>query len=87
MDREFFYCPTALLPNLEHHHFKYGLFRQPGDLHVHMFGTATLSFADKVRIEPGDVMEIEASEFGLPLRNPLAIAAPSAPGAVRVRML
>jgi hypothetical protein len=52
-----------------------------------MFGTATLSFADKVRIEPGDVMEIEASEFGLPLRNPLAIAAPSAPGAVRVRML
>ena len=75
------------IANLEHHHFKYGLFRQPGDLHVHMFGTATLSFADKVRIEPGDVMEIEASEFGLPLRNPLAITAPSAPGAVRVRML
>jgi hypothetical protein len=75
------------IANLEHHHFKYGLFRQPGDLHVHMFGTATLSFADKIRIEPGDVMEIEAPEFGLPLKNPLAIAAPSAPGAVRVRML
>jgi hypothetical protein len=73
--------------NLEHHHFKYGLFRQPGDLHVHMFGTATLSFADNIRVEPGDLMEIEAPGFGLPLRNPLAVAAPVGPGAVRVRML
>jgi hypothetical protein len=61
--------------NLEHHHFKYGLFRQPGDIHVHMFGTATLSFGDGIRTEEGDVFEIEAAEFGLPLRNPLAIAA------------
>lgn len=60
------------IANLEHHHFKYGLFRQPGDVHVHMFGTATLSFADGVRAEPGDVFEIEAEPFGLPLRNPLA---------------
>lgn len=62
------------IANLEHHHFKYDLFRQPGDLHVHMFGTATLSFADGVKPEPGDVFEIEAPEFGLPLRNPLAVA-------------
>ncbi|RDL50626.1 hypothetical protein BLJAPNOD_01748 [Ensifer sp. M14] len=61
--------------NLEHHHFKYGLFRQPGDVHVHMFGTATLSFGDGLRTEEGDVFEIEAAEFGLALRNPLAIAA------------
>jgi hypothetical protein len=61
--------------NLEHHHFKYGLFRQPGDIHVHMFGTATLSFGDGVRTEEGDVFEIEADGFGLPLRNALAIAA------------
>ncbi|MFO1143830.1 MAG: AraD1 family protein [Amaricoccus sp.] len=65
--------------NLEHHHFKYGLFRQPGDLHVHMFGTATLSFADGIKPEPGDVFEIEAAAFGLPLRNPLEVAAPDAP--------
>lgn len=58
--------------NLEHHHFKYGLFRQPGDLHVHMFGTATLSFADGVKTQSGDVFEIEAAPFGLPLTNPLA---------------
>lgn len=63
------------IANLEHHHFKYALFRQPGDLHVHMFGTATLSFADGVTAEPGDVFEIEAEAFGLPLANPLAVEA------------
>lgn len=63
------------IANLEHHHFKYALFRQPGDLHVHMFGTATLSFADGVTAEPGDVFEIEAPAFGLPLANPLAVEA------------
>jgi len=62
--------------NLEHHHFKYTLFRQPGDVHIHMFGTATLSFADGVRAEAGDVFEISAPDFGLPLRNPLKIEAP-----------
>lgn len=71
------------IANLEHHHFKYGVFRQPGDVHVHMFGTATLSFADGVKTEPGDVFEIEAKEFGLPLRNPLKLARAMAPVAVR----
>ena len=60
------------IANLEHHHFKYDLFRQPGDIHVHMFGTATLSFADGIKTEPGDVFEIEESQFGLPLRNAVA---------------
>ncbi|MDO6412842.1 GguC family protein [Sphingomonas sp. BIUV-7] len=62
------------LANLEHHHFKYDLFRRPGDLHVHFFGTATLSFSDGIKTEPGDVFEIEAAPFTLPLRNPLARA-------------
>lgn len=57
------------IANLEHHHFKYRLFRQPGDLHVHMFGTATLSFADRVSCADGDLFEIFAPEFGLALRN------------------
>jgi hypothetical protein len=56
--------------NLEHHHFKYEMFRQPGDVHVHFFGTATLSFSDGVQAQDGDVFEIEAAPFGLPLRNP-----------------
>lgn len=64
------------IANLEHHHFKYSVFRQPGDVHVHMFGTATLSFADGIRAAPGDIFEISVPDFGLPLSNPLAVAAP-----------
>jgi hypothetical protein len=70
------------LRNLEHHHFKYALFRRPGDVHVHFFGTATLSFAAGVQVQAGDVLEIEAQPFRLPLRNPVA-RADSAFAAVR----
>ncbi len=59
------------IANLEAHHFKYALFRRPGDVHVHFFGTATLSFSDGIKAEKGDVFEIEAEPFGLPLRNRL----------------
>jgi hypothetical protein len=69
--------------NLEHHHFKYDLFRRPGDLHVHFFGTATLSFADGIKTRAGDIFEIEALPFQLPLRNPLRTVAAPRPG-VRV---
>jgi len=62
------------LRNLEHHHFKYALFRRPGDVHVHFFGTATLSFADGIETRQGDVFEIEAPPFRLPLRNSLGKA-------------
>ena len=70
------------IANLEHHHFKYGLFRRPGDIHVHFFGTATLSFSDGVRTQAGDIFEIEAAPFTLPVRNPIAVEAP-APVSVR----
>lgn len=67
------------IANLEHHHFKYAIFRKPGDLHVHFFGTATLSFSDGVRTQGGDVFEIEAPPFRLPLRNALGkMQAPAA---------
>ena len=59
------------LANLEHHHFKYAGFRRPGDVHVHFFGTATLSFADGFTARPGDRFEIEAAPFALPVSNPL----------------
>lgn len=59
--------------NLEYHHFKYDMFRRPGDVHVHFFGTATLSFSDGIKTVEGDMFEIEAPRFGLPLRNPLKI--------------
>ncbi|MQP68134.1 FAH family protein [Niveispirillum sp. SYP-B3756] len=63
------------LANLEHHHFKYDLFRRAGDVHVHFFGTATLSFSDGVRTQEGDVFEIAAAPFTLPARNRLKRAA------------
>jgi len=60
------------ITSLEHHHFKYQMFRKPGDVHCHFFGTATLSRNAGVVTQPGDVFEISASEFGCPLRNALA---------------
>lgn len=62
--------------NLEFHHFKYPLFCQPGDVHVHFFGTATLSYSDGIHTQPGDIFEIEAPPFALPLRNTLRQAGP-----------
>jgi hypothetical protein len=59
--------------NLEAHHFKYDWFRRPGDIHVHTFGTATLSVASGISTQRGDIFEISAPEFGLPLVNPLAV--------------
>ena len=72
------------LANLEWHQFKYAQFRRPGDVHVHFFGTATLSFADGVKTEPGDEFEIEAGPFRLPLRNRLVRTEVAPP---KVRML
>jgi hypothetical protein len=72
------------IANLEHHHFKYPQFRRPGDVHVHFFGTATLSFADGVRTETDDVFEVEAAPFLLPLRNRLTIASETP---VKIRVL
>ncbi len=60
------------IAGLEHHHFKYEMFRWPGSVHVHFFGTATLSFAAGVRTRPGDRFEIECADFGKPLCNTLA---------------
>lgn len=71
------------LENLEYHHFKYSQFLQPGDVHIHFFGTATLSFAQGVRTQPGDVFEISLAEFGAPLINGIrAVDAVFAPGTI-----
>lgn len=59
--------------NLEFHHFKYDLFKRPGDVHIHFFGTATLSFADGISVKPGETFEIEAPAFGPALRNTLRV--------------
>ena len=57
------------LANLEHHHFKFAAHRQPGMVHIHFMGADCLSFGEGVRLQPGDVTEIQFAEFGRPLRN------------------
>jgi len=72
--------------NLEHHHFKYAAHRRPGDVHIHFFGADVFSFGEGVQLQDGDVMEIELSGFGRPLRNPLRVAR-SAPTLVQIEGL
>ena len=72
------------LENLEYHHFKYAQFLRPGDVHVHFFGTATLSFADGIKAQPGDRFEVSLEAFGEPLRNGIDVhRAAIAPGGVK----
>ncbi|WP_304516996.1 AraD1 family protein [Cecembia rubra] len=59
------------IANLEYHHFKYDMFRQPGDVHVHYFGTSVASFADGIEVQNGDRFEISIPELGKPLINTL----------------
>ena len=57
------------LANLEHHHFKFDVHRQPGSVHVHYFGAAALSFGDGIVLQDGDWSEVHFDGFGRPLRN------------------
>lgn len=61
------------LANMEHHHFKYEAHRRPGDVHVHFFGAAALSFGHGITLADGDVMRIQFAGFGRALRNPVRI--------------
>lgn len=75
-------CHT--IENLEYHHFKYDQFLRPGDVHVHFFGTATLSCADGVVTQEGDAFEISIEGFGEPLVNTVSRVTPRCrPGAVQ----
>ena len=64
-------CHT--IENLEFHHFKYSQFLRPCDVHVHFFGTATLSFAGGFKAQAGDVFEIGIREFGKALVNQIEL--------------
>jgi hypothetical protein len=72
--------------NLEHHHFKYGAHRRPGDVHIHFFGADAFSFGEGIELADGDVMEIELEGFGRALRNPIRIDR-SAPAFVSIQAL
>jgi len=55
--------------NIEFHHFKHDQFLVPGDVHVHYFGTATLSFAEGIKVDASCRFEISAPQFGRALVN------------------
>ena len=74
------------LENLEHHHFKYAQHRQPGDAHIHFFGTGGFSFGSGIQLEDGDDMIVTFETFGRPLRNPIRIA-PKPPNLLAVHAL
>lgn len=57
------------IANLEFHHFKYRSFLRPGDVHIHFFGTATLSFGDGFETLEGDEFELSCDLFGRALCN------------------
>jgi hypothetical protein len=59
--------------NLEYHHFKYKQHRVPGDVHLHFFGTATVSFVDNIQLQAGDVFEVDLPALGATLVNRLVI--------------
>lgn len=74
------------LANLEHHHFKFEDHRLPGDVHVHFMGADTLSFGEQVRLQAGDVTEVQFEGYGRALRNTIAAQQPLA-SAVSVKTL
>lgn len=57
------------LANMEDHHFKYPQFRRPGDVHMHFFGAAKLSFGNCEPLAEGDRIRIEFEGMGAPLVN------------------
>lgn len=61
------------LANIEHHHFKYGEHRRPGDAHLHFLGSDAFSFGDGIVLESGDRMVIHWTGYGRALRNPVWI--------------
>jgi hypothetical protein len=66
------------LVNIEDHHFKYLSHRQPGDIHVHFFGTSKLSFQQRNwTYQNGDLIEVAFAGLGAPLYNPVLRHEPS----------
>jgi hypothetical protein len=61
------------LANLEHHHFKFAAHQQPGIVHVHFMGADCLSFGEGIRLQSGDVTEIQFEGFGRALQNSITL--------------
>jgi len=56
--------------NMEYHHFKYDLHRNPGDVHLHFFGTSQLSYSSRDwKFKSGDKISVFSKEFEGKLEN------------------
>jgi hypothetical protein len=64
---------THSLENLEYHHFKYSGHRIPLQAHIHFFGADAFSFGKGIKLQDGDVMEVEWKQLGRGLRNTVKI--------------
>jgi hypothetical protein len=74
------------LANCEDHHFKYPQHRQPGDVHLHYFGTSKLSFGDRDwKYQAGDTIRISSPGFSADLVNPVVSSAEDAKNPVAVQ--
>jgi hypothetical protein len=61
------------LENLEYHHFKYAGHRLPLQAHVHFFGADAFSFGKGIKLDDGDVMQVEWQGMGRALKNTLRV--------------
>ncbi|MEJ8843590.1 AraD1 family protein [Lacibacter sp. H375] len=61
------------LANLEYHHFKYEDHRQPFQVHIHFFGADAFSFGSGIKLQGGDIMEVEWKGLGRALKNPVLV--------------
>ncbi|MBA62261.1 MAG: sugar transporter [Planctomycetaceae bacterium] len=76
------------LENCEDHHFKYPLHRQPGDVHLHYFGTSKLSYGQRDwKFQAEDVIEVFAEGFSRSLINRVQQSCPEAAEPVKVKSL
>ena len=65
-------------------HFRYGMHRRPGDVHIHCFGSGSGHAAAAPGNDPEQLFELTCAAFGLPLRNPVVTLDAPAP---EVRLL
>lgn len=80
---EQFMCHS--LANCEDHHFKYPQHRQPGDVHLHYFGTSKLSHSTRDwKYQPGDEIQIESPDFSAALVNTIRAGDATAAEPIRV---
>ena len=83
---QMFMCHSLM--NCEDHHFKYPAHRQPGDVHLHYFGTSKLSYGQRDwKFQAGDVIEVLANGFSRSLINYVQDACPEAVSPIRVHVL